>query len=365
MPIQTTIAYEEIDNLLLDPENPRLGRQTSGKKLSQEDLLNEMAQWKVDELAISFLENGGFWTQEALICIKGPKPGKFTVVEGNRRLSALMRLRDAFDGTPASPKWKELVEGRLPPKGLFKQIPYLLAPSRESVQAFLGFRHVTGIEPWAPSEKAKFIANMVEQGMTYDEVRRKIGSTKEAVRRNYVAHKLYLQIEEQANIPQENFEDRFSVLFLSLRTQGVQQFLHINLNLPPEKIKEGVPRKHQKALQEFAVWLFGDDKRLPLFSDSRQVDKFGKVLESEEAVAYLRRSPIPNFEVAVRMSGGDLFEAIKLVHEAADKIEEALRVAHHHVKSAKLEQASTRLGRSAKQLLRLFPNTLSTLCSDD
>ncbi|MBK8090641.1 MAG: hypothetical protein IPK32_01225 [Verrucomicrobiaceae bacterium] len=300
-----------------------------------------------------------------MICIKGPKPGKFVVVEGNRRLSALLRLRDAFDGKPASPKWKELVDGRHPSKGLFKQIPYLLAPSRDSVQAFLGFRHVTGIEPWAPSEKAKFIANMVEQGMTYDEVRRKIGSTKEAVCRNYVAHRLYLQIEEQANIPRENFEDRFSVLFLSLRTQGVKQFLHIDLNLPPDKIKEGVPQKHLKALQDFAIWLFGDDKKLPLFSDSRQVDKFGKVLESEEAIKYLRRSPTPNFEVAVRMSGGDLQEVIDLVYEAADKIEEALRIAHHHSKNAELEEASNRLGRSTKQLLKLFPNTLRTLCSDD
>ena len=365
MPIQTTIAYEDIDNLLLDPENPRLGRQTSGKALSQDELLDEMAQWKVDELAVSFLENGGFWTQEALICIRAAKPGKFIVVEGNRRLSALLRLRDAFQGRPASPKWRELVLGQKPAKELFTKIPYLLAPDRDSVQAFLGFRHVTGIEPWAPSEKAKFIARMVEKGMSYDEVRRKIGSTKEAVRRNYVAHRIYLQIEDQCKIPQENFEDRFSVLFLSLRTQGVQQFLHINLNLPPEKIQEGIPRRHLKALQDFALWLFGDGKRLPIFSDSRQVDRFGKVLESAEAVEYLRRSPMPNFEVAVRMAGGDLPESIELVHEAADKVEEVLRVAHHHAKNLKLEQAATRLGRSTKQLLRLFPAARDILCSDD
>jgi len=365
MPIQTNIEYANIDDLLLDSENPRLGRQTTGKSLSQNDLLEEMSQWKVDELAISFLENGGFWTQEALICIKSPKTAKLVVVEGNRRLSALLRLRDAFKGKPASPKWKEIVNGQRVPKDLFTRIPYLLAPDRDSVQAFLGFRHVTGIEPWAPSEKAKFIANMVEKGMPYDEVRRKIGSTKEAVRRNYVAHRLYLQIEGLQTIPQENFEDRFSVLFLSLRTQGAQQFLHIDLNLPPEKIKEGVPRRHLQALQDFALWLFGDEKRLPLFSDSRQVDRFGKVLESKEAVEYLRRSSMPNFEVAVRISGGDVHEAIKLVHEAADKIEEALRVAHHHSRNAKLEQASARLGRSAKQLLRLFPSTLNTLCSEE
>jgi hypothetical protein len=365
MPIQTSIAYAQLDDLLLDPENPRLGRRTSTKPLDQAALLDEMAEWKVDELAVSFLENGGFWTQEALICIKSPKPGKFLVVEGNRRLSALLRLRDAFNGKPASPKWKELVEGHKPSPNLFTRVPYLLAPDRDSVQAFLGFRHVTGIEPWAPSEKARFIARMVERGMSYDEVRRKIGSTRDAVRRNYAAHSIFLQIEDECEIPEENFEDRFSVLFLSLRTQGVQKFLHIDMNAPPERIREGIPKRHLNALRDFAVWLFGDAKRLPLFSDSRQVDRFGSVLESADAVEYLRRAPAPNFEVAVRMAGGDLQEAIKLVQDATNKIEEALRVAHHHAKNKKLEEASARLGRSAKQLLRLFPATKDAICSED
>ncbi len=365
MPIQTSIAYAQLDDLLLDPENPRLGRRTTAKPLDQPALLKEMAEWKVDELAVSFLENGGFWTQEALICIKSPKPGKLIVIEGNRRLSALLRLREALQGKPASPKWKELVTGHKAPHGLFTSIPYLLAPNRDSVQAFLGFRHVTGIEPWAPSEKAKFIARMVEQGMSYDEVRRKIGSTVVAVRQNYAAHSIFVQIEKECDIPAENFENRFSVFYLSLRNQGTQQFLHIDVSQAPEKVREGIPKRHLNALRDFALWLFGDEKRLPLFSDSRQVDRFGRVLESPEAVEYLRRSHSPSFEVAVRMAGGDLPEAIKLVQDATDKVEEALRVAHHHAKNKKLEEASARLGRSTKQLIRLFPAVKDSLCSED
>ena len=65
------------------------------------------------------------------------------------------------------------------------------------------------------------------------------------------------------------------------------------------------------------------------------------------------------------MAGGDLQEAIKLVQDATDKIEEALRVAHHHAKNKKLEEASARLGRSTKQLLRLFPALRDALCSED
>ena len=66
------------------------------------------------------------------------------------------------------------------------------------------------------------------------------------------------------------------------------------------------------ALKQFAIWLFGSDKRAPLFTDSRDVDTFGHVLESTEAIQYLETSDSPNFEVAVRISGGDESETIEI-----------------------------------------------------
>ncbi len=96
------------------------------------------------------------------------------------------------------------------PKDLFKRVPYLLVDSREDIEAFLGFRHVTGIEEWRPAEKAEYIAKLIDKGNDYKTVMRMIGSKTQSVRQNYISYRLLLQIEEAADIPEENFEDRFS-----------------------------------------------------------------------------------------------------------------------------------------------------------
>jgi uncharacterized protein with HEPN domain len=193
--------------------------------------------------------------------------------------------------------------------------------------------------------------------LDYGEVMRMIGSKQQTVRQNYISYRLLLQAEETTNIPQENFEDRFSVMYLSLRTDGVQKYLQIDIKAEAEKVRREIPKIHKKALTNFALWLFGDDNRLPLFTDSRQVDNFGRVLENPDAVQYLERNENPSFDIALRMAGGDEPEIIKLVNKASDNIELALTRAHHYKKSKKLETAVERLGTDTRRLLELFPNT--------
>jgi hypothetical protein len=274
MPVGQTLEFAKLEELSLDPMNPRLGRHHAGKSVKQKDVLALMETWKLDELAVSFLESGQFWTQEALICVREELYGKerLVVVEGNRRLAALICLKETFDGHRKDRTWKEIVDGKQQPKNLFDKIPYLIASDRKSVEAFLGFRHVTGIEQWRPSEKAEFISRMVDHGMSYEEVRKKIGARPDTVRRNYISHRLRLQIEKTGSVPEDSFEERFSVMFLSLRTSGVQKYLRIDITAPPERAQEPVPKKHLDALKNFAVWLFGSESRGPLFTDSRQVD---------------------------------------------------------------------------------------------
>ena len=100
MAIQNKIDYCDLSDLSR-PSNPRLGRQNTERKLSQEKVLDAMKDWTLNELAFSFLESG-FWPQEALLVveelIKGQK--RLVVIEGNRRLAALKLLKLAFDGNP-------------------------------------------------------------------------------------------------------------------------------------------------------------------------------------------------------------------------------------------------------------------------
>jgi hypothetical protein len=292
------------------------------------------------------------------LCVEEALYGKkrLVVVEGNRRLAALKLLNSAYEGRAASSKWMELAESKRPSKTLFSAIPYMQVGSKRDVEAFLGFRHVTGIKEWRPAEKAEYIAHLIEdRDMSYEEVTGRIGSRVPVVRQNYISYRLLLQMEDEEGIATENVEEKFSVLYLSLRTVGVQKYLDINIKGSPHQVLRPVPKSKLKALANFVLWLFGDGKRRPIVRESRQVDTFGKILESKKALEYLERSDSPNLETAHRLAGGDELELIRLLEKASDNIESSLSRAHLYADSKKLREAIHRLGLDTAQILKLFP----------
>lgn len=356
MAMTTKIEYLPIDQLFLDPTNPRLGRNVASPDLSQDQVIEVMQDWTLDELAVSFLESG-FWPQEALIVVKEMLYGQdhYVVVEGNRRLAALKLLQRVIRGEIKTKKWDEIVDGKTLAKDFFESIPYIQVDNRKAVSAYLGFRHVTGIKEWNPAEKAQYISKLIDEGMQYDEVRRKIGSKTPTVRQNYIAYKLLRQMEQQDRIAISKVEEKFSVLYLSLRTHGAQQYLHIDIQAPPSQAVAPVPAEHTDNLVNFALWLFGNEKRPPLFTDSRYVDQFGKILESQEAIEYLERSDDPRWEVAYRKAEIGEQDLIDFVEKASDNIQQALSEAHLFKKSEKVQKAVKRFGKDAAALLAVFP----------
>ena len=263
------IQLANIDDLYLDPKNPRLGRHETGKGLSQEEVLALLDDWSLEELAVSFLESG-FWPQEALIVVREPLPNSTTpvlvVVEGNRRLAALGKLQQARTGHSESSKWNDYVKAATAEQlDQLTQAPYIEMPNRRSVQGYLGFRHVTGIKEWSPAEKAQFIAHLIEdEGLDYDQVRRRIGSKAPTVRQHYVAYKLLLQMEEETDtIDVSRVEERFSVLYRAVRASGVQKYLLMNPTAAPQHAVRPVPSERLEQLVKLTGWLFGTSRRPP------------------------------------------------------------------------------------------------------
>ncbi len=354
-----SIQFASIDELFLDPLNPRLGRAHAASNLKQSEILDLMSDWSLEELGVSFLENG-YWPQEAVVTTRERLYGRecLVVIEGNRRLAALKLLRTASNGGKSSAKWTEIANSEAIPDELFNRVPYIEVDDRDSVEAFLGFRHVTGIKEWRPAEKAEFIARLIEKnGMSYEEVMRKIGSKTTAVRQNYIAYRLLIQMEETGDVAIRDVENKFSVLSLSLRTQGVRSYLGIDVTSDPKSARYPVSSRQVRKLERFALWLFGNQEKeiSALISDSRDIEKFGKILESDKAIEYLESSRHPVFEVAYREAGGDEPQIIDLVLTAATSIESALARVHLYKKSKKVIEAIDRLARDSHQILEIFP----------
>lgn len=359
MAVESAIRNQPVADLCLDPLNPRLGRKQVETGLSQPQVLAIMKDWELEELAISFLESG-FWPQEALITTTEQIDGaeRLVVVEGNRRLAALKILLGERPER-LSGSWQRIFEEASPEVlEKLKEIPCIHAESRRDVQEFLGFRHVSGIKQWEPAEKAEFIAHLIDDlGYSYEGVMRKIGSKTEPVRRNYISYRILQQMEESEEIYSNAVVQNFSVLFLSLRTHGAQKYLNIDIEALPEVAQRPVPTTHIKNLENFAKWLFGTEQDEPLVPESRAVDRFGKILESEEAIEYLETARKPSFEMAYRKAGGAVEESLFAIERASYEIEGALGTIHLFKEDERLIEAVTRLLRHCNQLSHIFPTT--------
>ena len=372
MAIQTQILYERVDNLYLDPRNPRLGAEKVESGLDPENLLNEMRDWELEELAVSFLESN-FWPQEALLVVKERLNGQIrnVVVEGNRRLAALKYLKRSFDGKPPTKKWAELVAGKKCNEDLFSKIPYIVSDSREEITGYLGFRHVSGIKEWDPPEKAAFIAYMIDvQKLSYEQVMRRIGSKTEPVRRNYIAHRLLLQMQEiDGDIDTNRVQQRFSLLFLAIRSSGVQNYLGIDIEASPKQAKVPVKKDKIKELTNFAIWLFGSDLGKnpvePIVTDSRNIEKFSKALANVEARSYMERTKEPDLFVAYRMAGGEEYETYEELETVVTILRSALGVIHTFRRVKRIEEVVVKVTRASLELLRGYPELRADILAEE
>ena len=355
---QRKIEYTSLDQIALDPKNPRLGRSAHNKNLAQDEIFDLLRDWSLEELATSFLESG-FWAHEAVLCVEEEVHGdtRLVAIEGNRRIAALKRLKRTYDGDETSRKWLEIINNIAEPEALFSEVPFIRLDDRKEVDAFLGFRHVTGIKQWTPPEKAWFIAKLIdENGLSYRDVMRQIGSKTPTVQRNYIAYSILIQMEETEGLDIEKVENKFSVLFLSLARSDVREFLGIRekFDVPPSQVRPPVPADFIQNLKDYSRWLFGDEENAPVVTDSRQVDKFAKTLASEEGLTYLRNVKRPSLEKAFVIAGGDREELYELISTAAYNVEEALSSIHHYSDDKELIRIVQRLSANVSQINRIF-----------
>ena len=348
------IQYAPLERFVLDAMNPRLSHVENPESLSADQVYDEMRDWSLEELATSFLESG-FWPHEAVLCIDEVihNPNQLVVIEGNRRIAALMRLKKTYRGEETSPWWAQLIQDTAEPDGLFDLVPYIRIDSRSEVDAFLGFRHVTGIKEWAPPAKANFIARLIEEKrLSYRQVMRKIGSKTNTVERNYISFCILRQMEDIDGLDTQTVKRRFSVLFLSLRNRSIQRFLGVDskFGVSPPEVLPPIDDDHIDNLREYALWLFGDSATAPIVSDSRQVDKFARVLASSEGVNYMRSMKRPNLDTAFVIAGGSREEVLELIRTAAYNLQEALTSIHLFKKDQDLQAVAEQLIRHSRQI---------------
>lgn len=353
-------AVEELDpvELLLDPENPRLPPSEKGK--GQQRLREVMLErFAIHEIAESIC-SAGFMPLDPFI---GYRDGKDVyVLEGNRRVATLQLLLAPALAPPRFVKTWEGFRARLDVDALatIQKIPVQIYDDRRDagVLAYIGYRHVNGVLPWDAQEKAAYIAKLIEDKRikwTYKEIADRIGSKAGYVEKLYVAHRLIEQADEEDVPGTENMRNRFGVLTRALQSPGVNRFLGVEFPRDPKKSlrPSGKPNRN---LEDFVRWTFGagDDVK-PVLEDSRDLTKWGQILDSDDAVRYLRAAKDPRFERAFSKSGGLREGLVDALMTAADYLAESVPLIKQHRHLEDVQSAVDRCTDYLAQILVHLP----------
>jgi hypothetical protein len=324
-PEQLKIDSIPVDQLLLDPANPRLEGLVETK--DQRELLK--ALWRemaVIEVALSVAENG-FFKEEPLFAIPGTVvDGKqnYYVVEGNRRLAAVKLLLSEEDRKYV--KATELPTISATRRAELLTLPVSVYKEKEELWEYFGFRHVNGPKEWDSLSKAAYIAEVRRKyEKNLDVIARKIGDQHSTVERIFRGYVLLEQAEKSTRFHREDAARNrfyFSHLYTAANYPEIQKFLCID---EKSSLKDNpVPKSHLGHLEELMIWLFGSKERRQepqVKTQFPDLNHLRSIIGNKAAVAALRTGI--SLQRAYAISLGDERRFEDSLAQAKDALQEA------------------------------------------
>lgn len=174
----------EIKDLRLDPSNPRLAELGIPGDATQTDLVKALwDEMAVEEVAMS-IAYSGYFKHEPLF-VEDSGDGTYVVIEGNRRLAAVMLLLDgALRQKVKATKLPTISAER---RAELSELPVIVTTRKDSWR-YLGFKHVNGPATWGSYAKAQYIAFVHNNyGVPLDDIADQIGDRNSTVLRMYRA----------------------------------------------------------------------------------------------------------------------------------------------------------------------------------
>lgn len=296
--------------------NPRLPEEVQGGP--QDALLTYLWENDVlDELIDSYLSNG-YFESEPLIALP-EENGRRTVVEGNRRLAALMivhQLPPAIEAGIELDRDEYPTQGELESLGL-RFLPVVEAADAADVASFLGFRHISGMKRWNAEAKARWLHQQVQarassqsdRGVFYD-VGRQVGSNARGVRSSFIAYGLLRHAREvlqlDRGIVSYVSQERFGVWLRLLGTANVAKY--IGLSEKPTLEYREVVRQIEGVSPEHLLEVLSDlvprsSSEQAVLADSRDVTEYSDVIASEPARSALREFRSLSLAVEIARQG--------------------------------------------------------------
>ncbi len=322
--MEQRIENIHIDNLNLDLYNPRLPKSKQGidKNTVIEFLLLEAATL---ELMDAIGENDFFAGEMLLVVPDNEEEGKYVVIEGNRRLTAVLLLSH-----PELAKVKKIAIKEIFDKAKHhpQEIPCLVFNERADIQKYLGFVHITGKKSWRMLEKARYLSELRNSEQFKElsfldackEIARIIGSKSPYVKKLLISFKLYEIVEDEKFYKIEGLSDEsFYLNYFSdgLQKDNIRYFLNVDIdsNNPIEHL-------NKEQLKEIIIWWFKKTEGVSrVIGDSEGMRLLNEVLGNKNALQAFR-------------NGATIYEAYELTNDIDIQFEKKIKDAYKAIEIA-------------------------------
>ena len=324
-PVSRPINMLPLESLLFDPQNPRFPSVGTG------DNDPDAIRWMLDNANIIELMNSigeqGFFVGEPLVVVPSKTSGKYEVVEGNRRLTAVSLLSHP---ELAPTKKKSVEEASNAATYKPTELPCLIFDKRDEVLHYLAFRHVTGIQKWGPLQKARYLKQLSEtevfRSLTKIELRRRlareIGTRPDYVGKLLAGLSVYETVAENSFFEIPGLEDAEG--WYSVLSTAVTSYKNIAEYVGMSGVTDDDPTKLKKPnLKKLAEWLFRKNSEgVARVAESRDLKKLARVVANAAA--------LKKFEAGTTLDDSDL-----LTEGPTEAFREALRQAKTRLELAR------------------------------
>lgn len=313
----------EIDNLLLDPNNPRFADisdeslnvpiQRFADKEIQKHAYNKMLNTKFDVVTLAdSIESVGFLPVDNIVARK-LDDNNFVVIEGNRRTAALKYILYQYELGQSL-----LTEDKITD---LKTIDILIVDNieddAESIGKIIqGIRNVSGIKEWDAYQKAQFISEMYEKDKDPVTISKMIGMSVRDIRRYYNTYNVMLQFKKDEEFGNNWKPSYFSYFDEVLKRPVLREYLGWDL--------EKFLFTNTDNLTRFYSWIIPNEEGEVTFSDHKELRNLVGIIKherSEIGFNYLDDNELQKAIRVVEVSRTERTSPLELISKIKSAIE--------------------------------------------
>ena len=240
----------------------------------------EIRRHGIEELQYSILRNGFLPLDRIVVRPLEGAENQYVVVEGNRRLAALKLLRSRIEENVVIEEHisDEYLDNLYEETNQIDVLVYSGTDSDDISWILQGIRHIGGIRNWEPAQRAKLVADQIENGSaSFTEAGQKFGLSARAVGRLYRSFKALEQMRQDDEYGKKARNDYFSLFEEAYRNPHVRRWL--------EWSEDEYRFQNPENLHYFYSWITPDEDDEPeerrRIHNPRHVKVLGTLLEGD------------------------------------------------------------------------------------